>query len=304
MHTIAFIVPIESFVDVVKDVQKKHEEQMRLSTGDSFSFSVYVAKNYRSIPRQALEADVVVARGLITAELKRIHPNLTLVEVPIGAEMAAAVISAVNDHGKLPVGVIGSFNMVYASQGLDRAFQLDIKQYIQESNEDSAIKRDVERMLADGRRILICGPVTYEYASKGKECYPYVLGMSENSIWDALTRARREAVIRRREREKAAQLQTLLNCAHEGIIVTDSGGRVTIFNAAAVEALQLSPTQVIGTIVYDILPMDKLSDAFREADNAERTVSLPDGRLSIHKCRVVLSGRPLGHIITLLRHEG
>ena len=298
MIRIAFIAPLESQVKLIEDVYKEHALREPCPEYIDYDFSVYVAKNYRGIPRQALAADVVVARGLITAELKRIHPSLSVIEVPIGSEMAATTFEAVKDHGKLPIAVIGSFNMVYASQGLGQVLDVDLKQYVQESNEDFVIKRDVDRILAEGRRIIICGPITHIHASC-RECHPYLLGMSKLSIYDALTRARREGVVRRLEREKAAQFQAVLNSAHEGIIATDSRNRITVFNAVAAELLGTSPAKALTASIEDILPMDEIAGAFLDSANAHRIVSLNGKYISINKSRVSAGSHQLGHVLTL-----
>lgn len=299
MINIVFLVPLESLVDLVKSVLAEHNRHTQTTPEYGFDFSVFVAKNYRSIPREALDADVFIARGLITEELKRLHPWTTVVEVPIGYEMVATIMEAVKRHGNLPVAVIGSFNMVYASHGIGDVLEIDLKQYIQESNEDYMIKRDLDRIEADGKRIIITGPVTYEWAVK-RDCYPFVLGMSKNSIWDALTRAKRLGMVRRREREKAAQFQSLLNSAHEGIIITDLDGRVTTVNTAAASILGVSPLAAIGSAISALLPVEKETEMFCDLDYSGRMIDLNGERLLVNKGTVALGGRRLGNVFTLL----
>ncbi len=302
MIKISFIVPAENLVDMVYATYPEHARVYAQSNGDDteYSFAVYVARNYRSIPRKALDSDIIIARGLITAELKRIHPNLALVEVPIGSEMVATTLRAVHDHPGSPIAVIGSRNMNFAAQGIGEALNIDIKIYPQESNEDFVIKRDIDAILADGRKVIICGPVTYNFA-KGRDCHPYLLGMSTESIWQALTGAKHGAVPRRQEREKAVQFQAVLNSAHEGIIATDTSGNITVFNANAAEILQINATKAIGANVYDILPMGKLTDNFRTVDYADRIIPYRGEHLSVNKTGVILAGELSGHVIALQR---
>lgn len=302
MVKLAFIVPLTALVELVESVATECIRKEPLFSDANISLSIHVAKNFRSIPPQALNADVIIARGLIIAELKRIHPDLTVVEVPIGAEMPATIIKAVEEHGKLPIAVIGSYNMVYASHGIGEAFGLDIKQYVQERNEDENLRYDMGIILRDGRKIIICGPVTYEFA-RTQNCYPYVLGMSQNSIRDALVRARHEAAVRRREREKAEQLQTLLDCAQEGVIAIDSHDRVTAINAVATSILNISPAKILGNDIYALLPLGKGHDRFATEENVDLRVETNGGSLSLRKRAVNLGDRQVGHIFTILKQE-
>ncbi|MCC8189654.1 MAG: PrpR N-terminal domain-containing protein [Planctomycetes bacterium] len=298
MLQIAFMVPVESLTDRVAAVSAEHARRDNGNDSDEFVVTINVAKNYRSIPRVALNADVLVARGLLAAQLKQIHPNLPLVEVAIGSDMAATIFTAVKERGPLPIAVIGSANMAYAVHGMGTILGVDIKEYIQDNNEDFSIKRDIDRILAEGRKILICGPVTYAYAVT-RDCYPYLLELHKHSIWDALTRAKQEARARRKEREKAVQFQAVLNAAHEGIIVTDTSGRVTIINAVAAEILAISSAKAIGGRVYDILPMAGLPASVLSADHIDACVVLKGARLYVRKSPVMLGDQSQGHVFAL-----
>ncbi len=301
MIKIAFIVPEEYLIDLVNKTYPEHARVYAQNTGDDteYSFAVYVARNYASIPRKALDSDIVIARGLIASELRRIHPGISLIEVPIGSEMVATVMRAMRDFPGLPIAVIGSHNMAFAAQGIDEVLNIDLKIYYQESNEEQAIKADVDRIMADGRKVLICGPVTYKQSSLLDDCHPYLLGMSRVSIWQALTGAKHGASVRRQERERGVQFQAVLNSAHEGIIATDNGGRVTVINANAAEILQTTPARAIGSQVYDLLPMGKLTEAFRQSDYADRIIPFRGEHMSVNKAGVFLGGDLSGHVITL-----
>lgn len=301
MRKIAFLLPDDEFVDVVEEAFREH---LKKNPGDQdYAITIYVAQNYRDIPRQVLEADIVISRGLTSEELKRIYPNVPLVEIPIGAEMTATVMKAMEEHGKQPIAVIGSFNMAYSAYGVREIIDVDIKAYEQDSREDFSIRRYLDTAIADGRKIIICGPVTYK-AALAKECHPYVLGMSKMSVRDAIARARDEMRVRGKEREKAAQLQSILASAHEGIITTDRSGKVTAFNAVAADILQISPARALDVSIREVLPHSAFTDSFRTSDNSEAVVKGHGGHISLRKSGVVLSGEVLGYVVTMQLCEG
>ena len=301
MISIAFITPDASMVDLIRDTYDEHCREYEKNTGDrdEYDFSVHVAATYQDVPDSAFRADVMIARGLMAVQLKKAHPRAALVEVPVGSEIPSTVHHMISRHGRLPIGVVGSFNMVYNARGVETFLDVDIRTYSQHSTAPEVIDAILERMLADGRRIIICGVNFYEMARR-RDCHPVILGMSRESIWQALSEAKHGAVIKRRERERSEQFQTVLNYAYEGVIATDASGTITVFNACAADILQIPAAKALGRELREIAPQGHLSAVFRAGEDfTDRILPHHGELLSVNKVAVRLGNDFAGHVITM-----
>ena len=301
MIKISFIVPIPSQVDLVYRTYREHSAEYAKTSEDthSYAFSAYSASQFHEVPAEALNADIIIARGIIASEIKRDLPNIAVVNVPIGGELVTTIYSALKAYGNLPVAVSGSFNVIYSTQGIDSVLDADIGTYLLTSNADEAIKALMDKIIADGRRIVVCGPNTYKEALK-RDCFPSILGMSRESIWQAISEAKHGAVIKRRERERAEQFSTVLNYAYEGVLATDTEGRITVFNAAAADILRVSPEKAVGKRIDDLVPRGHLNAIFRgNSDCTDKIIPHEGELLSVNKVSILLGGDFAGHVVTM-----
>ncbi|MDF2522467.1 MAG: sigma54 specific transcriptional regulator, Fis family [Clostridiales bacterium] len=301
MKKISFIVPKKSMVDLVFKTYQEHSEQYKETADDKteYSLSVYVAGTTKEVSPNALEADILIARGLIVKELKVKYPNAAIVEVPIsGSEMVSAIHKGLGKDEKQPIAVIGSFNMVYSAHGMDEILGVDIKSYLQESHDTLEIKKIVDAAIADNRRIIISGSKVYNYAiTCGCRCV--FLGMSKESIWQAISEAKHGAVIRRKEREKAVQFKTILDYAYVGIIATDRENRISVFNTVAENILGIPAKLAIGSRADEVLPRSKFSSLLQSSKYYNNEI-IPFGNyhLSVNKVAMNLGKDSIGNIIT------
>ena len=299
MVKIAFITPDRSLVDLIYQTYREHSEHYGGSEADGheYEFTVFYAANFAGVQAEALEADIIISRGLIAAQLKKSCTETSIVEVPIGSEMIAGVYQAIEKHGRQPIAVMGAFNFVYSTHGLNDIMGVDVKAYLQTGNDPEHIGEVLRRILADGRKIVLCGANTYPEALK-HPCLPVLVGMSRESIWQAISEAKHGAVMRRREAERAEQFRTVLNHTGEGVIATDEKGRITVFNAAASEILRLS--DAVGKRLDQLVPAGHLGELLASrADHTDAVVPYQGEMLSVNKVGVFLHGDFSGHVVTL-----
>ncbi|MDR1520405.1 MAG: sigma 54-interacting transcriptional regulator [Planctomycetota bacterium] len=300
-NRIVFISPSRDYVELIRDTYDEHSREYAKTSEDNhtYSFSVMVATFLEDLSGKCIDADTIIARGVLSSQLKQSNREAAIIDVPIGSEVATAAWRAFERYGRLPMAIIGSFNIVHAAHGLEDVLKADIKYYLQRSNAGEDIERILDKVAADGRRIVLCGVNTNRYARK-RDCLPVVIGMGKESIWQAISEAKRGALIRRKEREKAEQFRTVLNHAYEGVIATDVDGRVTVFNAAAADILQ-TPAAT-GKPLEEVVPGGRLNAALRgHGDFKDRLVQYNSELLSVSKASVMLGGDFSGHIITLQR---
>ena len=298
-NRIVFISPIQEYVDLINKTYQEHSREYAKNSEDNhhYSFTVMVASRLDELSNARIDADTIIARGVLSSQLKHSNPEAAIIDIPIGSEVVTTTWRAFEKYGRLPTGIIGSFNIVYAAHGLDEVLKADIQCYLQHSNDDDDIDELLDKVVADGRRIVLSGSNTCRQARK-RDCLSDIINISRESIWQAISEAKHGALIRRKEREKAEQFRTILNHAHEGIIATDIGGRVSVFNAAAADILQIPVAT--GKLLDEVVPRGRLNAVFRtNEDFKNQMVQYNSELLSVNKASVMLSGDFSGHIITL-----
>lgn len=298
MITIAVIVPEEEQVEFVSQIFHEHSRCEATEDDPAYSVNIHAAKSIRDVPRQALLADAVITCGMVSVDLKRLFPHTPLVELPLGGELAAAVLRAVEAHGRQPMAIIGSCGLISASRAFASTLGVDLREYIPEGSEDFFIRRAVDRALRDGHGVFVCGPDIQEHLT-ARDCRCHAVRIEKMSIWYALTQARRQALSYRRERERTAQLQAVLDSAQDGIIACDDLGRVTVFNASAAAILDISPALAIGRQINSILPIANDHLACRSTRNTSR-FTLKNGKLlSVKTTKVRIADNNLGCVFTV-----
>lgn len=298
MIKISFIVPQESLVDLVFKTYNEHNKRYITTTKDDipYSFSVFVAATIEDITASALDADILIARGLIVNKLKEQYPDTAVIEIPISSvEIVSAVQAAVKQAGKNPIALIAAFNVLYSANGIDANLGIDIKQYLLENNDD--IKIMIDKAIKDNRKVIICGPNTKSYAIE-HGCHCIVLGMVKESIWQAISEAKHSSVIRRKEREKFMQLETILNYAYEGIVAIDASGRISVLNTVAQNILGISPSEALGKFASDVLPRTKLTAIlYSNKEYSNELISFNEHQLSVNKVVMKLGNDIIGNIV-------
>lgn len=302
MYRIAIIIPDKGMAPLVESVIRQDGSITRnIQNAPRYSYSVHVAQEVRDLGKDVIDADTVIARGHIFAELRKVYPNLSLVELPIGSEMTATIVSAINARGQIPVAVIGSFNMCYAAQAVKDLFDVDVKAYLLETRDKVEISNYVRQAVEEGRRIIICGSATEEYVDGKKypDVYTYMMGLSRESVLEAITRAKGEMVTRKREKERAAQFQMLINIAHEGIIACEADGQINAINRVATEMLGVLAAKAMGASLWSVLPADLLPESFKTALSSQAVIAYRGRKLSVRLGRMKMAGETAGIIVTL-----
>lgn len=302
MIKIAFLLPDMRYHDPIVEYYHEYTSNRAPFPVDAddtdYAFAAYVAPDYRSIPRAAIESDVVIARGLVASQLRHYHSKAPLVEVAIGTDLVIAVKQALERHGDQPVALLGSHDMRYAATDLGQIFAADFKFYEQTANDSLSVRHDVRRIVREGRKILVCEPQTLHHVD-ATAIHRHALPLGRQSVLHTIHLARHAALSRRRDREKAAQFQAALATSREGMIVVDTAGRITALNAVAADMLEVSPARAIGGPVRDIPPFDSLGPAFCGGQRGERLLFGRNGGLSLAGTEVRLGSETCGHVMTV-----
>ncbi|WP_319001337.1 sigma 54-interacting transcriptional regulator [Clostridium estertheticum] len=81
----------------------------------SYSLFAFVAASIEDVTAAALDADILIARGLIVKKLKERYPDIAIIEIPIsGVEIVATIQAALLQAGKQPIALITALNILYS----------------------------------------------------------------------------------------------------------------------------------------------------------------------------------------------
>lgn len=299
MIKISFILPEEKMKALAIKTFEEHNRLDQFSGGQEFVGSFMVTLQPELYVKSLRESDIIVARGVTALNIKRQFPDMAVVEIPIsGHDILSTVIRIVKENGKITVGIVNSVNMVYSASNIVEYLGAELKKYIFEVNTPEEIRRHVDRAIRDGCRAIMGGIDTCDYAhSRGVPSYP--LPMSRESIWQAISEAKHNAMIRHSERAKAIQYQTVINYAGEGVIATNRSGNIITFNSAAEKMLGIDKKDAVGFGAEAVLRDTGLNAVLCNEQEYHNTfINYRKYTLSVNKIRMNLDGSYIGDVVT------
>lgn len=245
MIRITFVVPHLDIEETVEQCIAEYAEK-NIVFDTTHIIGVEDAKRLR------FDSDIVIARGMTSAAVKKYHPQVTVIDIPVtGYEVLRAIDECRRNFFVSSVAIIAAENMVYGAQSLSRMLDVDVTCY--KIDHESDAESLIETALDAGADAIIGGLTVYRIAA----------GMGLKSNWiksgrDAVRQAVEEAIraseIRARERERAEFLKIVMDYTHEAILAVDRRGTVTAVNKAARSILGPRDRDYIGTPIGDIVP--------------------------------------------------
>lgn len=265
------------------------------SSGMSFALEEIVVPTDQ-VREMAFDADVLISRGLVTKLLKESDNSIPIVDIPVqGIDLIRSLDECRKRFGQKKVAVIGAANMIFGVENLKDIIELPIHKYI--LDDISASDEMVDLAASEGCEVVLSGYTTCKYADQiGLKTM--LIETGKESFRQALTEAKRLAVVSRKEQEKAQRYKTILDNAYEGVIAVDLKRRVSIFNVSAQKILGISDPDLIGVPIADVLSEGKLlARLLDEEDFHEDIISYESIQLSVKKAGIFLRGKRVGDMI-------
>ena len=297
MTHIAFIVPDPSLVKVVHDAWALHEKlfgknkNVRYSVDCEIQPDVIVSRHY--------EADVIVSRGGTAAALKERNVLTPVVEIPItSVDMADSIRLAMEKHGEMPIGVVGTMNTIRSVYFMHQRFTVPVKPYPTASVTIHDLIEGMEKAVADGCRLILAGHRTCDYCEKhgipaGLIC------SSVESVFLAIIEAMRCAGVSQVEKQNNIIFRAAVEHMFEGVIAVDSENYIRTFNTAAGELLGRKVQDCIGQPLGLALPEGRLAAILSGDQNYTDEIVRINGNNCVLNCVIMNdSGRRLGTLAT------
>lgn len=249
MSKIAVLLPKEYMLEQARKVLQEKNADIDILKVIKTSDSVYEA-------RKAMEqgAGIIVARGVQAAYIRE-YTNIPVAEIILtGQEIALMVAAAkklIPEKKHPQIALIGFESMFSDTSYFDELFGITLKTYFMKSMEQAAEK--VELGIAEGADVLLGGDTVNSLASQRNfpSCF---INSTEESIRSALAMAEHMALSAETEKTYAAQFETVLDNANNGIFEIDEKRKITIINRTVEELLKKSAEKVNGEALESFFP--------------------------------------------------
>ena len=198
-------------------------------------------------------ADIIIARGY-QAQLIKNYTNIPVVEMRSHAQEIGLLIQRARklSHKERPViGVVAFENMLCDLSHMEELFGIRLLiSYIDRIEEVPDILHGMKR---EGADCVIGGDTACQEAEK-IGCYSIKFMATEESVRDAMERAKNMAYAVENEKRSTAQFETMLDTSFNGIIKINSDGRIIAINRLVENLLGRDTEEVKGEMLYDIFP--------------------------------------------------
>ena len=288
MSKIAVLLPKEYMLEQARKVIQEKNADIDILKVIKTSDSVYEA-------RKAMEqgAGIIVARGVQAAYIRE-YTNIPVAEIILtGQEIALMVAAAkklIPEKKHPQIALIGFESMFSDTSYFDELFGITLKTYFMKSMEQAAEK--VELAIAEGADVLLGGDTVNSLASQRNfpSCF---INSTEESIRSALAMAEHMALSAETEKTYAAQFETVLDNANNGIFEIDEKRKITIINRTVEELLKKSAEKVNG---------EALESFFPELD-IKYVNDVLEGRRDMFTTSTYLAGIPMMIIVAPVQYE-
>lgn len=216
MIRILLIAPFRELIEPFTKVFAEHSSKSAQAeyANEEYELSTVVAAGINELRSLKFDAEVIVTRGLVAMELRRLNFFIPIVEVPVGSIDLLHILHRVwKDNGDERVAVIGPLNLVMGVERLSGIIPLRIEQFVFDTREE--IRGTVAKAAAAGISMVIGGITACAYAREfGLKTA--ILESGREAMWHSITEAKRLAHLVRQERERMEHFSGLVaGVAHE-----------------------------------------------------------------------------------------
>lgn len=299
MTKITVVSPYNEFAKLFVEVFEKHNQRSDKPEYEyeEYELEVMHLPGFIEVEKAAFNSDVIIVRGAIAYHLRKRENFIPFVEVlTAGFDLIQALSACKKEFGCKPVAVIGTTNITMGVEHLSPAMGMEIVPFAM--NNEHNLEAIVEKVAARGFNTLVGGAKTCKYAKK-LGLNTMLIKSGFESIWQAITEAKRVAYISRREQAKAQQYKTIIDYAYEGIIAVDNQNKISVLNSAAKNVLGINGKNIIGHTVDEIIPNQRLRKLISENTKyLNELVNYKDIQLNINKIPITYKDKNAGNVLT------
>jgi len=302
MAKLAVLVPHQDMLDLAERVFDNYPKIQRVSVE-------HVRTEDAADRARELEAegcDIIMARGLQATLMKR-AVRLPIIEIRSSAVELGRLMLDIKEELRDPcpgIAVIGFANMLCDMEQFDRLFSVKcmVCKVDPDVNPESALRAAVRDAAEAGCRAVIGGNAVCREAESIGLCTRFIPSGWE-SLQNAFDIARHIGYAIDLEKRNRAEITTMLDNTHSGILRLDAEGTVLQANLNAFNLLNLPPRELLGKKLLEVVPgvdVGLLQQALLEAREVYAVQSAQSRReLVLNISPIRLDERIDGAIVTL-----
>ncbi len=290
MIRITFVVPHLDIKETVEQCLAEYGEK-------TVVFDTTHIVGVEDAKRLDFDSDIVIARGITSTAVKKYHPDVTVIEIPVtGYDVLRAIDESKGDFGVRSVAIIAAENMVDGAQSLSRMLDVAVTCYRLEH--ESGAESLIRTALADGAEAIIGGLTVYR-AAKNMGVRTNWIKSGVDAVRQAIEEAVRASEIRTRERERAEFHKIVMEYTHEAIVAVDRKGVVTAINQAARAILGPRHKEYVGTPISEIVPSAGLLSVMERGEEVLGSVrNIGETMIAANLVPIRIGGEVTGAVAT------
>ncbi len=304
MPRILYIVPSEHVKRNVFSILVDHYNN-HLKAFPSIEYvdvNIRIVSSVTKLEAEDLNADVIVARGILAAEIANAYPEIPIVEIPVTTTDLFSALNLIKDNvsDNEAVALIGLGAVHHQAHTVTQQSGIGLVPMEHDYKPDTQGRISVlfDMAIKQGYRHFLGGTAVVKLAKNVGLEAGFVDSCVE-STWMALTQAQHLAAIRRHERERAERFEKTLNCSTEGIITINADLNIVQANVSAGRILGINPQTVVGLPIESLITDHEFRRLLRNNQCYSNVlIRTKAGQLVLNKIATSLGDESIGAVIS------
>lgn len=254
-----------------------------------------------TVKKIVLEHDikVIISRGATAFILKRNFSNLSVIHIDLSEFDIVEALAAAKEMGGKKIGFLGSkFNNTHRRvEYISKLLGISVNTFLY--GDTYEFSKCIDEAWKAGVQVLVGGGKRAQDLACQKDMLYVPLIASENTVTEALVRAKEIIEASRRELERAEWFHAVVEYSHEGIVALDRRQYITIFNPSARKIFGLDVPKISGRPIQDFAYLSSLREILQgENQLLGELCRTKNGTFVVNRVPVVIQGEKKGILVT------
>lgn len=283
MGKIGIIAPYRELYYEVLNV-KEEIEKLEDHLEDHIEVRIGLLSNAVDVAKDLLKdgVEILISRGGTLNYIRHEFPNIPLVEIEISSyDIAEAIIKAKKLSSNIALIIFN--NMLYERRDLAKLFEVNIKAFYVESEEQAIAA--VRKAADDGYDVIVGGGIANKVATQ-MGLNSVLISSGKDSIYRAIRHAQNILRYRKDILKQTELIETVIENTPIGILATDRNGRIKMINSKAIDIINWPKGRILGENIKDIIPEINGGDDSYITEFNESKVMVNVKSLDIMSCNI------------------
>lgn len=286
-YRIGLISTYPELTTLARQVAEEQGEHIEIGEGISLQ-ALDIARQ-----QEAKGIEVIITSGL-NVEYLRQRIATPVVAIPITTfDLMCTLEELRHEHERIAVYQYARPNP--RLKKIERMLTLNLLEMVFQDAEDA--RQKLAQAHSMGVTIHVGGALTCSLSQEmGLLAIPF--DIRKETVFQAVENAQEVAYVRRKEKREAVRLQAIIDFAYEGIIATDSSGRITVVNPVAQKALKISGQQALGKPLGSLLAYPALEKVLKTGEPLLAEIqNIGENTMVLNCVPIVVDDRVQGAVI-------